>query len=92
MADTAEMMEVKRLSELVTGVYVLAVTGSLLCQESAAQALLFVLGLSCALGGARAGLLGTGTRDTIICLSFYLCVWTDDGLALFLPRFALRKR
>ena len=83
-------MKQSRLSEPATGLYLLVVTGWQLCQETALPGLVFLLTLAGVLAGVRAGLLSTAVRDTALCFSFYLCVWTGEALSLFLPRFALR--
>ena len=86
----AETSALRRLSEVETGGFLLAVTAVLLWPDSIST-LLFFLALTGTLGAAWAGLLRTATRNTAICLCFYLCVRTEERLALFLPRFALRK-
>lgn len=86
----AETSALRRLSETETGGFLLAVTAVLLWPGSVST-LLFFFAVAGTLGASHIGLLSTATRNTALCLCFYLCVWTEERLALFLPRFALRK-
>ena len=85
-----EETELHRLSEVETAKYLLLVMGYLLWQASTLQVLMFVTSAGGLLTLQWAGLLGCSSRNMGVCFCYYLCVWQDSGLALFLPRFALR--